>query len=83
MQRTQISLTERERRLLDHASRRTGRSMSAPVRDAASQTYGHGDDVDAGLAALRASAGAWADRTDDVDGEAYVEALRSGRRLRR
>ena len=83
MQRTQISLTERERRLLDDVSRRTGRSMSALIREAVSQTYGRGDDVDAGLAALRASAGAWADRTDDVDGEAYVEALRSGRRLRR
>ncbi len=39
------------------------------------------DDVDA----IRAAAGAWSDRSDGeaLDGAAYVEGLRSGRRLNR
>ena len=84
MQRTQISLTDRERRLLDDAARRTGRSLSALIRDAVDAAYGDAGDVQEDLAVLRRTAGAWSNREDGEagDGEEYVEALRSGRRLR-
>ena len=80
MQRTQISLTDEDRLLLESESRRTGRSMSALIRDAVRQAYGQRGDLDADLAAIDQAAGAWADR--DVDGQEYVEQLRSGRRVR-
>jgi len=77
MQRTQISLTDGNRRLLDDESKRSGKSLSSLIRHAVDQTYGRpsGD-----LAArIRAAAGAWADR--ELDGEEYVESLRSGSRM--
>lgn len=77
--RTQISLTVEERRLLDAEMARTGRSLSALIRDAVTKTYGSGRDADADLQAIDAAFGAWSDR--DFDGEAYVEGLRSGHRL--
>jgi hypothetical protein len=40
MQRTQISLTTEERRALDAAAARTGRSVSALIRDAVETVYG-------------------------------------------
>lgn len=79
MLRTQISLTAEERRLLDAEAARTGRSISALIRDAVSSTYGSGRDPDADVAAIDAAVGAWGER--EVDGEAYVERLRSGARL--
>ncbi|MFV0407910.1 MAG: ribbon-helix-helix protein, CopG family [Propioniciclava sp.] len=79
MLRTQISLTLEERRLLDVEAARTGRSISALIRDAVSRTYGSGRDADADLRAIDAALGAWNVR--GVDGAAYVERLRSGTRL--
>lgn len=79
MLRTQISLTPEERRLLDVEAARTGRSISALIRDAVSRTYSAGRDADADLRAIDAAFGAWSD--GGVDGEAYVERLRSGSRL--
>ena len=79
MQRTQISLTAEERRLLDAEAARTGRSISALIRDAVSRTDGSRRDADADLRAIDAAFGAWEEC--DVDGEAYVERLRSGGRL--
>lgn len=79
MNRTQISLTAQERRLLDAEAARTGRSMSALIRDAVVRTYGSQRDTDADLRAIDAALGAWESR--DVDGQGYVERLRSGGRL--
>lgn len=79
MQRTQISLTDEDRRLLDAEAARTGRSIAALIRDAIAHTYGSRRDVDAQMEAIDVALGAWSER--DVDGAAYVEALRSGARL--
>lgn len=85
MLRTQISLTEQERRVLDAVAARTGKSMSALVRDAIDAHYGDGRTRERDLRAMRAGFGAWAGRDDDAahehDGADYVERLRSGRRF--
>lgn len=72
MRRTQIYLSDDEVELLDRAAARTGASRSELIRRAIRERYG--DDWQARLAALRASAGAWADRP--FDGAEYVEAVR-------
>lgn len=80
MLRTQISLTEEDRSILDAESARTGRSISALIREAVTRTYGFRRDVEADVDAINAALGSWHDR--DTDGEAYVAQLRSGARLR-
>lgn len=79
MLRTQISLTENQKRILDAKSAESGLSLSELVRQAVDQCYGGDRDLEHDLNRLRAGAGAWADR--DETGEAYVERVRSGRRL--
>lgn len=79
MERTQISLSSQERRLLDAAMARTGRSMSALIRDAVVAVYGDRRDAADDLAAIDRAAGAWSDR--NYDGFEWVEGLRSGKRL--
>ncbi len=79
MLRTQISLTAEDRTILDAEAARTGRSISALIRDAVVRTYGFRQDVEEDVRAISAALGAWHGR--DVDGEAYVEQLRSGARL--
>ena len=81
MTRTQISLTDEDRRLLDHVAGRTGRSMAGLIRDAIRAAYGASHSSEEDLAAMRGAFGAWGHRTRD--GAAYVDELRSGRRVRR
>lgn len=82
MIRTQISLTDEQKRRLDAEAARTGLSMSELIRRLLDEHY-ETDTTDerrvAWLAAVRRAKGAWRDR--DFDGEEYVERLRTGRRL--
>jgi len=79
MLRTQISLTEDQKRLLDARSAESGLSLSELVRRAVERHYGGARDLDRDLHRLRVGQGAWGDREET--GEQYVERLRSGRRL--
>lgn len=80
MLRTQISLTDEQRRLLDAESARTGRSISALIRQAVDAAYGTQRSVEKDVANMRRAFGAW--RTHELGGEAWVEQVRSGERLR-
>jgi hypothetical protein len=79
MQRTQISLTNEERRALDAEAARTGRSISALIRHAVETVYGTERSSEDDLATMRRAFGSW--KGKDRDGAAWVDELRSGSRL--
>ena len=79
MLRTQISLTVEERRALDIEAARTGRSISALIRDAVETVYRPEHSTEDDLTAMRHAFGSWKDR--DLDGAAWVDRVRSGARL--
>ncbi len=88
MERTQISLTDEERRVLDAEARRSGLSLSALIREAVDRTYGAGRSAAEDVLAIQVGAGAWVDRAEedngtasDDDGAHWVERIRSGARL--
>lgn len=76
MERTQIYLGRRETATLDRIARETGRTRSQLIRDAIAATYLPATDRDSLEAALEATAGLWADRSET--GEAYVDRIRPG-----
>ncbi|MGN8027557.1 CopG family transcriptional regulator [Microbacterium sp. 22242] len=76
--RTQISLSDDDRRVLDAAARRTGRSMSALIRDAIHTTYGQLEGPERIRTLIDMSFGVVG---IEFPGEELVDALRSGRRL--
>ena len=79
MQRTQISLTAEERRALDEEAARTGRSISALIRDAVEIVYGTKRSSEDDLAVMRQAFGSWTGR--ETDGAGWVEERRSGGRI--
>lgn len=79
--RTQISLTEKERGALEAAAARTGRSLSALIRDAVDQVYGYERSTEGDLAAMRRAFGSW--KHHELDGADWVQQRRSGSRLAR
>ncbi len=79
IQRTQISLTTEERRLLDAVAARTGRSVSALIRDAVEAVYGAERSSDDDLASMHRAFGSW--KGHDLDGAAWVDQIRSASRL--
>lgn len=71
--RTQIYLDDEEAELLGRAADRTGASRSELIRRAIRNQYG-GQTAQTRLAALRASAGVWQDRS--ATGADYVDSAR-------
>lgn len=79
MLRTQVSLTEAQKRLLDRESAESGLSLSELVRRAIVRCYGVERVLDDDLRRLRSGFGAWDEREET--GDQYVERLRPAQRL--
>ncbi len=70
-----------ERRVLDAAALRTGRSLSSLIRDAIEHVYGSERSAEDDLAAMRRAFGSWSDH--ELDGASWVDQRRTGSRLAR
>ncbi len=81
MQRRQISLTAEERKALDAVAVRTGKSVSALIRDAVEAVHGTWRSSNDDLDLMRQSFGSWTEQSEN--GATMVEKLRSGSRLAR
>jgi predicted transcriptional regulator len=78
MERTQIYLTEQEAEVLDRLAAERKTTRSHLIREAIDTQYlSREERIRERLAALEASAGAWAHRDDIPDGKTYVERIRS------
>lgn len=80
VERTQIYLSKAQASALDREAQRTGTTRSHLIREAIEARYGVRGDRARVEGALRATAGLWKDRVET--GDAYVDRLRTGRRLR-
>lgn len=80
VERTQIYLARDQAAALDREAKRTGTTRSHLIREAIADRYGASRDRDRITEALRRTAGLWRDRSET--GAAYVDRLRTGRRLR-
>lgn len=81
VERTQIYLSGAQVSALDREAKRTGLTRSHLIREAIEERYGLAADRERLRAALRETAGLWKDHKET--GEAYVERIRKGDRLRR
>ncbi len=81
VERTQIYLSGAQAAALDREAKRTGVTRSHLIREAIEERYGLAADRERLRAALRETAGLWKDRKET--GEAYVERMRTGDRMRR
>lgn len=81
VERTQIYLSAAQAAALDREARRTGVTRSHLIREAIEERYGLAADRERLRAALRETAGLWKDRKET--GEAYVERIRTDRRMKR
>ena len=81
VERTQIYLSGAQAAALDREAKRTGVTRSHLIREAIEERYGLAADRERLRAALRETAGLWKDRTES--GEAYVERIRTDRRMKR
>lgn len=84
VQRTQIYLSADESAALDREARRRGTTRSHLIREAVRDRYLPDTDPQELHDRIAAAAGAWlrGDESDQESGEAYVERLRTGQRLR-
>ena len=82
--RTQIYLSEDESAALDREARRRGTTRSHLIREAVRDRYLDRTDANELQERIAAAAGAWlrGDESDHESGEAYVERIRTGQRLR-
>jgi hypothetical protein len=81
MRRTQIYLTDAEAEVLGREARKTGRTRSQLIREAIGARYlgaRTGSDVER---ALLETAGTWRGSGKREAGNAYVERIRTGKRI--
>lgn len=84
VRRTQIYLSEDESEAIDREARRRGTTRSHLIREAVRVRYLERSDPKELQSRVVAAAGAWlrGDASDQESGEAYVERIRTGQRLR-